>query len=537
MDITRDSLTGLLNRREFERHLKVALAAAYVRSTRHALCYLDLDRFKAVNDACGHDAGDQMLVGVAALIRDRVGDSGVVARLGGDEFGVLLMECPIETAREIATSIVREVADYRFTWNDNIFSIGVSIGLVELSNESGSLGDEMFAADWACSLAKEQGDHVKISSAREEAAARRSDERLKLQRMRAVLNYGPPELEARPMGLADARNVDAPGLEVVLRLKDERGEAVAWRELLCAAETYRLIPRVDRWVVKSALAALGRGEIDLPAGRRLAIRLSEQSLADEDFLQFVVACFDQTGVTPGRICFEVTEDSLISNAACAHLFIGVLHGMGCRFGLAGVGRGLPSFDRLSKHRFDYLKFDGDLIRNLDSDGEERARVSAMIKLARLLGFRVVATKIDGPGSVSDVVAVTIDWELEGEVVLHLMVHADGSIRRQGDGTSSGASCYLDIGRSKQPLLRNVLEGLDPDLLTIGGVMALEPIAGNLCKLVVHFGRMDGGGSAFEVWYGSESTEPHPAIAAFVRNAIDQTNDWYQSLRPDPHGGN
>jgi hypothetical protein len=115
------------------------------------------------------------------------------------------------------------------------------------------------------------------------------------------------------------------------------------------------------------------------------------------------------------------------------------------------------------------------------------------------------------------------------------VNADGSIHRQGDGTPSGASCFLEIGQSDQPLLRNILKGLVPELLTIGGVIAMEPIAGKLCKLTVSFGRMDDGGNAFEVWYGSASTGPHPAIAAFVRNAIEQTNDWYQQLRADPSG--
>jgi diguanylate cyclase (GGDEF)-like protein len=534
-DIARDRLTGLVIRSEFESRVEAALKSAQADNQRHVVCHLDLDRFRGVNHACGHNAGDQMLIEIASRLRDTVGESGIVARIGGDEFGILLQDCPIEKAREIADSIVREVAEYRFNWDNKVLGVGVSIGLVELSRESGSLEDELRAVDIACARSKETDAHVNVYSAREEAEAGRRDQAPTLQRMQAVLNYGPPELETRPIGLADARSYDAPGLAVVFRLKDERGAAVAWSELLCAAERLRLLPRVDRWVVKTALAALSHGSVHLPAGRSLVIRLSGQSLGDEDFLQFVVDCFDRTAVTPDRICFEVTEDSLISNSDCARLFIAVMHGMGCRFGLGGVGRGPTLFESLNNLRFDYLKFDGDLIRNLASDRDRRAAVTALIERARFLGYRVVAGTVDDPGVVDDVVAVEINWEMEGEKVLDLMVNADGSIHRQGDGTPSGASCFLEIGQSDQPLLRNILKGLVPELLTIGGVIAMEPIAGKLCKLTVSFGRMDDGGNAFEVWYGSASTGPHPAIAAFVRNAIEQTNDWYQQLRADPSG--
>lgn len=534
-DITRDPLTGLANRREFARRSRAAFLSAQSDNRRHALCYLDLDRFKAVNDACGHDAGDRMLAGVASRVSDTVGDAGVVARVGGDEFAILLMDCPLEEARKIAGHIVRDVADYRLRWNDKSLSVGVSIGIVELSRESGSWGEEMFAADVACSLAKDQANHVRAYSARECAEFHRRDEMHRLNRMQAVLDFGPPELETRPLGLADAQSNDTPGHEVILRLKDENGATVAWRELLSAAETYRLMPRVDRWVVKNAFTALGRGEVDLPAGRSLLIRLSGQSLGDEDLLQFVLDCFEQTGVTPDRVCFELTEDAVISNADSARHFIGVLHGMGCRFGLGRVGRAPPSFDRLSKSRFSYLRFEGDLFRSITSDSGQRAKLTTMIERARLLGFRVVAEKIDEPAVVNDVVAVTIDWRVEGENVLHLVVHADGSIRRQGDGTQSGVGCYLEMGRSEESLLHNVLEGTDPELLATGGVMVLEPIMGKLCKLFVGFGRKGGGGNAFEIWYGSASAGPHPAIMAFVRNAIEQTDDWYRPLRTNLPG--
>jgi hypothetical protein len=205
-----------------------------------------------------------------------------------------------------------------------------------------------------------------------------------------------------------------------------------------------------------------------------------------------------------------------------------MHAMGCQFGLSGIGRGPVSVDSLSSLAFAYVKFDGDLIRNLTLDRDQRASVTAMIERAHLRGFQVNVSKVVDPCAVEDVVTVRIDREVEGEKVLQLMVQADGSIHRQGDGTPSGVTCYLHTGRSEESLLHKVLSGMHPDLLAAGGVMVLKPIAGTLCKLTIQFAYRDGGGNAFEVWYGSASAEPHPAIMAFVRNAIEQTNKWYVS---------
>ncbi|HLS81900.1 MAG TPA: diguanylate cyclase, partial [Steroidobacter sp.] len=164
-----DALTGLINRREFERRLEEALSIAHTQDAKHVLCYLDLDRFKAVNDSCGHMAGDGMLREVAALIKDTVRDSDTVGRLGGDEFGMLLIGCPLDKARQIADDVVHKVNDYRFVWKDKIFNIGVSVGLIEISRESGAPEEVMSAADSACYVAKKQGSHVHVYSARDEA--------------------------------------------------------------------------------------------------------------------------------------------------------------------------------------------------------------------------------------------------------------------------------------------------------------------------------------------------------------------------------
>ena len=404
-----DALTGLVNRREFERRLQEALEAAHGGGQRHVLCYLDLDRFKAVNDECGHVAGDSMLREVAALIKDAVRDSDTVGRLGGDEFGILLVGCPLEKARQISDDVVRAVADYRFVWKDKIFNIGVSVGLVEVSRESGSLEDLIGAADSACYVAKKQGGHVHVYSARDEAAARQRGEIHWLQQLQAALKDGRFELHAQPIVAVDAQNALGPGLEVLLRLKDDNGTIVGPNEFMRAAERYRLMPHVDRWVVQTALAALGRGAVRLPAGRSLCINLSGQTLGDAAFLEFVVDCLDRTGVAPERVCFEVTENSVITNIDHARRFIGVLHGMGCRFALDDFGRGLSSFANLKNLSLDYLKIDGYFIRNLASDTVNQAMVTAMIKLARSLNFQVIAEQVEDMSALDSARRMGVDF--------------------------------------------------------------------------------------------------------------------------------
>jgi diguanylate cyclase (GGDEF)-like protein/PAS domain S-box-containing protein len=404
-----DALTGLVNRREFEHRLQEAIESAHGDGQRHVLCYLDLDRFKPVNDECGHTAGDSMLREVAALIKDAVRDSDTVGRLGGDEFGILLVGCPLDKARQIADDVVRAVADYRFVWKDKIFNIGVSIGLVEMSRESGSLEDVISAADSACYVAKNQGGHVHVYSARDEAAARSRGEIHWLQQLQSALKDGRFELHAQPIVAVEPAVTTGPALEVLLRLRDESGVSVAPAEFMRAAERYRLMPHVDRWVVQTALAALGRGAVRIQPGRSLCINLSGQTLGDAAFLEFVVDCLDRTAVSPDRICFEVTENSVITNIDHARRFIGVLHGMGCQFALDDFGRGLSSFANLKNLQLDYLKIDGYFIRNLASDTVNQAMVTAMIKLARSLNFRVIAEHVEDMGALESAKRMGVDF--------------------------------------------------------------------------------------------------------------------------------
>ena len=404
-----DALTGLVNRREFERRLQEALEVARGGRQAHVMCYLDLDRFKAVNDTSGHLAGDNMLREVAALIREAVRDSDTVARLGGDEFGVLLVGCPLEKARQIADDVWRAISEYRFVWKDRIFSVGVSIGLVELTGESNSLEEIMNAADSACYVAKKQGDsHIHVYSSHDEAVARSRGEIHWLQRLQAALRDGFFELYIQPIEPTRPGSTGGPAMEVFVRLHDE-GQPVQPAEFFPAAERYRLMSLIDRWVLSSALAALTAGAIRLPPGRSLSINVSGQTLADATFLEFVVDELDRTGVQPPQICFEVSETSVIANLEQARRFIDVLHGMGCRFALDDFGSDLGGFANLKTLPMDYVKIGGEFMRDLGRDTVNQAMVSAVVGMARTLNFRLVAEQIEDLAALEAARAMGIDF--------------------------------------------------------------------------------------------------------------------------------
>ncbi len=411
-----DALTGLVNRREFERRLQDNLELARSGAQTHVLCYLDLDRFKAVNDTSGHLAGDNMLRELAALLKDAVRDSDTVARIGGDEFALLLVGCPLEKAIQIAEDVSTAIRDYRFVWKDKIFTVGVSIGLVEIGRESTSAEDVMSAADSACYVAKNQsGGRVHVYSVRDEAMARQRGEIHWLQRLQHALRDGQFRLYTQQILAAPAQGSHGPAIEVLVRLIGDDGTVIVPAEFLKAAERYRLMSLVDRWVVQTALAALGRGALKLPPGRSLSINLSGQTLGDATFLEFVVDCLDRTGVAPAQVCFEVTEASVVANLDYARRFIAVLHGMGCQFALDDFGSGLGSFTNLKTLPMDFLKIDGADMRDLGKDTVNQAMVAAMIKLARTLDFQIIAEQVEDAASLEAARGMGIQY-IQGYII-------------------------------------------------------------------------------------------------------------------------
>ncbi|MEO6185075.1 MAG: EAL domain-containing protein [Steroidobacteraceae bacterium] len=407
---THDALTGLVNRSEFERALAEALETARRGEASHVLCFIDLDHFKAVNDTSGHQSGDSLLREVAKLMREAVRDSDIVARVGGDEFALLLPRCPLPKGRQIADDLVRTVGEHRFVWRDRIHTVGASVGLVELARDSGSVEEILAAADSACYVAKKQGaGRVVVYSARDEVTARHSGEIHWLRILQAALRDNLFRLYWQPIVPAYGQTGTGPSMEVLVRLANEQGQELAAIDVVHAAERYRLMGLVDRWVLQTTFTALGRGAISLAAGRSLAINISGQTLADTQFLEFVVDSFDRSGVEPAQICFEISEAAVVANLEAARRFVGVLHGMGCQFALDDFGSNLGSFSSLKNLPMDYLKIDGSFMNNLARDSVNQAMVTATIKLARSLNFKVIAEQVEDAAGLDAARSMGVDF--------------------------------------------------------------------------------------------------------------------------------
>ncbi len=405
-----DALTGLINRMEFERQLAEALEGGRGDSLNSVLCYMDLDRFKAVNDTCGHLAGDNMLREIAKLIRDQVRDSDFVARLGGDEFGMLLIRCPLDKARQIADDVCNAIRDYRFVWQDRIFTVGISIGLVEVARETGTLKDLLSAADSACYVAKQQGrGRVHVYSARDEVSARQRGDIHWLRQLQVALRENRFEIHAQPVISTAGRVTRGPALEVLLRMLDDDGKLVQPRQFIPAAERYQLMASIDRWVVQATLSAIAHGAIRLPDERSCSINLSAQALGEDGFLDFVVDCLDHSQVPPHRICFEVSESAVMERFDQARRFVAVVHGIGCQFALDDFGSGLGSFTTLRDLSIDYLKIDGTYTRDLRPETLNHQVVTAITGVSRILGFKVIAEQVETQADFEALRSIGVDF--------------------------------------------------------------------------------------------------------------------------------
>lgn len=403
-----DALTGLLNRREFERRLEQALDEAQRGQRRHVLCYLDLDQFKVVNDSCGHVAGDQLLRQLAALIKPMVRENDTLARLGGDEFGILLEGCALDRAREIAEHVRRAISEFHFVWGDRRFDVGASIGLSEIGKDSASAVEVLSAADAACYVAKDLGrNRLHVHQPDDTALARHRNEIRWAQRLSNAVQDDRLLLYAQPIvplqgGAHPAR------YEILVRLLDERGGLVPPMAFIPAAERYNLMAAVDRWVIATTLSRMR--EIDAQNGAPFdcAVNVSGRSLGEPGFLEFVRAEIGASGIAASRLSFELTETAAVANFAQAKQFMTELRHMGCRFALDDFGSGLSSFAYLKNLPVDYLKIDGSFVRDMGSDPIDCALVESINQFGHVMGVETIAEYVEHPAVLERLRAMGVD---------------------------------------------------------------------------------------------------------------------------------
>jgi len=391
-----DTLTGLINRREFENSLVSALDDAHDNPEHsHALLYLDLDQFKVVNDTFGHTAGDELLTQIAEVVQSNIRATDILARLGGDEFGILLERCTEERAMEIAEAIRVAVEEHRFNWKDAYTSARCSIGIVMVSNDSSDAASIMSFADVACYSAKDMGRN-QIHLYQDSDASMRHEEMKWVSRITSAVEENRLELFYQPIvGIGKANGQQRGHYELLLRMRDERGELVGPDQFIPAAERYNMMSTLDRWVITHALSQLADRNPDAKSAHfTLAINLSGTSLSEDRFLEFVIDELKKQKLPEGAICFEITETAAISNLSRVIHFMQALKELGCKFSLDDFGSGLSSFTYLKNLPVDYLKIDGQFIQNVAEDAVDESMVKAINQVGQAMGIETIAERVE-----------------------------------------------------------------------------------------------------------------------------------------------
>ncbi len=403
-----DPLTGLANRIQLEQRLHSLLHDAAVDDRGHALCYLDLDRFKIVNDTCGHMAGDELLQQIASLLRESVRGHDLVARIGGDEFAILLVGCSPDDARSIAGNLNRAVSELDYSWEGHPFSIGVSIGVVPF-RQGKRMSEVLSAADAACYLAKENGrNRVHFYHADDAALIQHRDETRWANRITQAMETDSFELYAQPVVPAVIGNGEQRMREVLLWMIDNDGTRISPRTFIPAAERYNLMSLIDRWVITQLCSRIST---EAPDGRPVvySVNLSGQSLSDENFLHFLIDTLDHSRVPTERLYFEITETAAITNLPKAARMISILKGMGIRFALDDFGSGLSSFSYLKHLNVDFVKIDGSFIRGMAGSPVDCRMVEAINQLAHTMNIKTIAECVENEETFSVLQDIGVDY--------------------------------------------------------------------------------------------------------------------------------
>jgi len=403
-----DALTDTMNRREFERCLNLALKSAKQQKISHVLLYIDIDQFKVVNDTCGHHAGDELLQRISMLLSKNIRSGDFIARLGGDEFAILLHRCNLRQAVIIAEKLRRTIHAARFTWENQIFEVSISIGAAEMDKDSENASVMMSAADMACYTAKDLGkDRVHVYRKTDTELNARRKEMYWVSHLSQALKQNRLSLYQQEIMPVTQESGDVRRVEVLLRLFDADGRVIPARNFLPAIERYGLINAVDRWVVQECLSIIANGEASDTT--IYAINISGPSMSQTDFLDYIKLQFNSHGVRGSKICFEITETSAVSNLRNARQFICELKSLGCYFALDDFGSGLSSFAYLKDLAVDFLKIDGSFIKNIVTDSVDRALVAAIKDVGHVMLVDTIAEHVENQAIMDVVKEIGIDY--------------------------------------------------------------------------------------------------------------------------------
>ncbi len=391
-EASHDPLTGLLNRREFEKRVTQTIERVQQGGKASLLCFMDLDGFKIVNDTCGHAAGDELLVQLSQIISNQVRIRDSLARLGGDEFGLLLEGCDEERGQVIANNILNNVKEYRFFYNEKVHTVGISIGMTSFSNRTITAEDVIREADSACYWAKESGrERLCIFQDNEEELAARRDEISWVKQIKSALEEDRFTLYYQTYQALNKRAHSRQHLEILLRLVSRDGEVFPPGHFFPAAERYNLMPQIDRWVINKVFSEFHNipGKNAHP-GLMVNINLSGASINCLGLYDFVKAKIVEYNIDATSLCFEITETVAVRNLHAAINFINDCKKIGIKFALDDFGTGANFFSYLKSLPVDYLKIDGSFVKDIERDKIDREMTETINRIGHLLGKKTIA---------------------------------------------------------------------------------------------------------------------------------------------------
>lgn len=391
-----DELTGLANRKEFEKSIGGAISSAKRHGLIHVVAILDLDQFKVINNAAGHDAGDELLKLISQLLVSGLSDSQHnLSRLGGNEFGIIIQNC----ARESGTSVIRQLSDavkaHRFEWGKDVFSVTASVGVVYIDDTAADVLSVMRSADSACDTAKEAGrDRMHVFEPGDSTLEKRRDIMSFVSQIDNALKEDRFVLNCQKIQPINEGGEDHPHYEILLTVLDENNEPMPPQDFIVAAETYNRMGAIDRWVIKNSFKWIASNILKLDELGAFSINVSGNSLTEDDFMEFVLEQFHETRLPTSKICFEITETSAIGSLDDVVEFMEKMKVIGVQFSLDDFGTGLSSYSYLRNLPVDYLKIDGVFVKDIKTNPSDYAVVKSINEIGHFMGKKTIAEYVE-----------------------------------------------------------------------------------------------------------------------------------------------
>lgn len=404
-----DDLTGLHNRRSFEQHLQQTIATAQRSQMTHALLYLDLDRFKMVNDTCGHHAGDQLLIQLTSMIGERLRRGDLFARVGGDEFSIIAQAATFDDIHQLAEELRVMVHEFTFHYDEHSFNVSLSIGVTPIDGQIQDMEQVLADVDSACYVAKQSGrNQVHVTQDNDAEVVKYRNDLAGIQAIRKALADDRLSLFFQPVFEIKETSIVMAQCEILLRVRSENGELYSPARFIPIAEKYNVMTQVDRWVFTQVVdwLAVHQKKHIIP---RLLVNLSGLSFANEDFSDFIVERLSRGDVDPSNIAFEISEGAAVRNFEKASRFIDRIHALGCELALDDFGSGFSNFAYLKQLSFDYLKIDGSLVRNIATNEVDRQMVAAINQIGQTVGAKTIAEFVEDDESLQCLREIKVNY--------------------------------------------------------------------------------------------------------------------------------